>query len=241
MVHHIFAEVRSGHVRHTAASRILRQDSEAMDTVGFLVEDLAPASLKVIEAYKKWPNSGEPNETGFNIENDTSDSFYLELAKTPERSKRFGGGMRFMTRGSLYDLSHLIRGYDWASLEATGGTVVDVGGGHGGVSRALAEAFPGIKFIVQDLAGTVEEGQKLLPAELKSQITFMPHDFFQEQPVKNADIFFFRFILHNWSDKYATQILRNLIPAMKDGTRVVIYEFLPDVAATTKWTQKQPR
>lgn len=106
-----------------------------MDAVGFLVEDLAPASLKVIEAQQKWPNSAEPNETGFNIENNTDESFYLELAKTPERSRRFGGGMRFMTRGSLYDLSHLVNGWDWPAIEAAGGTVVDCGGGHGGVSK----------------------------------------------------------------------------------------------------------
>lgn len=141
MINRIFAELRPGFLRHTAASRILRQDPEAMDAVGFLVEDLAPASMKAIEAQQKWPNSSEPNETGFNVENDTSDSFYIELAKTPERARRFGGGMRFMTRGSLYDITHLVRNWDWASIEAVSGTVVDIGGGHGGVSKN----FPGFR------------------------------------------------------------------------------------------------
>jgi len=208
-----------------------------MDTIGFLVEDLAPASLKVVEAHQKWPGSGEPNETGFNIENDTNDSFYIELAKTKERARRFGGGMRFMTRGSLYDINHLIRGYEWASVD----TVVDVGGGQGGVSMALAKAYPNLKLVVQDLPGTAEEGERLLPASLKSQVSFMGHDFFTEQPIKNADVYFFRFILHNWSNKYAEKILKNLIPAMKPGSKVVIYEFLPDVVASTKWSDKQKR
>ena len=241
MINRVFAEVRPGYVRHTAASRLLHEDHEAMDTVGFLVEDLAPASTKVIEAHKKWPGSGEPNETGFNIEFNTGDPFYLEMAKTPERARRFGGGMRFMTRGSLYDLSHLVRGYNWAALDKVGGTVVDLGGGHGGVSRALAGATSKLQFVVQDLAGTVKEGEKLLPAELHGRIKFMEHDFFTEQPVKGADVYFFRFILHNWSDKYSFEILRNLIPAMKDGSKVVIYEFLPSEVATTSWSQKQPR
>ncbi|KAF2205447.1 putative O-methyltransferase [Delitschia confertaspora ATCC 74209] len=241
MINRIFAETRPGYVRHTAASRILRQDSEAMDTIGFLVEDLAPASLKVNEAHQKWPNSGEPNETGFNIENKTDDSFYIELAKTPERARRFGGGMRFMTRGSLYDINHLIHGYDWKSINEVGGTVVDVGGGQGGVSMALAKEFPNLNLIVQDLPGTAEEGERLLPKALKGQVSFMGHDFFQEQPIKDADVYFFRFIFHNWSDKYSIQLLKNLIPAMKDGSRVVIYEFLPDVVANTKWTEKQKR
>ena len=241
MISRVFAETKPGHVRHTAASRILAQNPEAMDTVGFLIEDLAPASLKVIEAHEKWPGSGEPNQTGFNIENNTEDSFYIELAKTPERAKRFGGGMRFMTRGSLYDINHLIRGYDWASIDAVGGTVVDVGGGQGGVSQALANAYPNLKLIVQDLPGTAEEGERLLPPTLRKQVTFMGHDFFTEQPIKEADVYFFRFILHNWSDKYAEKILGNLIPAMKPGSRVVIYEFLPDDVATTLWSDKQKR
>ena len=242
MTNRFFAETRPGFVRHTASSRILREDAEAMDTIGFLVEDLAPASLKAIEADQKWPASEEPTETGFNIENSTDKSFYLELAENPERARRFGGGMRFMTRGSLYDLGHLIRGYDWESIDAAGGTVVDIGGGHGGVSRALASSFPCIKFVVQDLPGTAQEGQDILPEKLKGRISFQGHDFFTEQPVKDADIYFFRFILHNWSDKYAVQILKNLLPAMKNGAKVVIYEFLPDEVAThSRWTQKQPR
>lgn len=212
-----------------------------MDTVGFLLADLAPASDKVIEALEKWPGSGEPNETGFNIENKTSDPFYLELAKIPERSRRFGSGMRFMTQGTLYDINHLINGYEWAALDEKGGTVVDIGGGHGGVSRALASATSKLQLIVQDLPGTVKEGESILPAELKERVTFMAHDFLTEQPVKGADVYFFRFILHNWSDKYATRILGNLIPAMKDGSKVVIYEFLPADVATTVWSEKQSR
>ena len=127
-----------------------------------------------------------------------------------------------MTQGSLYDINHLIDGYDWGAFDRPGGCVVDVGGGHSGISQALARATKHLYFVVQDLKGTVAEGIKLLPDDLSDRVQFMPHDFFEEQPIRHANIYFFRFILHNWSDKYAARILEKPIPAMKDGSRVVI-------------------
>ena len=241
IINNFFQEKTPGFVSHSAASLLLKQSEGMQDTAGFLLYDIAPGSVHVIEAMQKWPHSAEPTETGFNIAEKTSDSFYQHLARDAERSRRFGGGMRFMTQGSLYDINHLIDGYDWGAFDRPGGCVVDVGGGHGGVSQALARATKHLNFVVQDLKGTVAEGIKLLPPDLSDRVQFMPHDFFEEQPIQHADIYFFRFILHNWSDKYAAKILEKLIPAMKDGSRVVIYEFLPDEVANTSWTQKQKR
>ena len=115
-----------------------------MDAVGFLIEDLHPASTKVLEVFAKYPGSEEPNMTGFNVENNTSDPLYIEIAKKPERARRFGGGMRFLTRGSHYDINHLVRGYDWSKLDKRGNTIVDCGGGHGAVSRASAGAISNV-------------------------------------------------------------------------------------------------
>jgi hypothetical protein len=241
MMYRVFTESRPGFVAHSAASRLLSTDAAALDTVGFLVEELAPAGTKVIEAEAQWPHSAEPNETGFNVAFNTTDSFYREIAKTDERARRFGAAMRFMTSGTFYDIAHLIRGYDWSALDVPGAVVVDVGGGQGGVSQALAGATAHLRFVVQDLEGTVLEGERILPRHLQGRVTFQAHDFFTPQPVKHADVYFFRYILHNWADKYAVQILRNLIPAMKAGSRVIIYEFLlPDVSQP-EWTKKQWR
>jgi hypothetical protein len=52
----------------------------------------------------------------------------------------------------------------------------------------------------------------------------MAHSFFTEQPVKDADIYYFRWILYGWSDKYCIKILRALIPALKRGARIILSE-----------------
>lgn len=76
--------------------------------------------------------------------------------------------------------------------------------------------------MVQDLAKVVIDGPSHVPEEYRQRISFMEHDMFQEQPVKDADVYFFRSVFHNWPDKYCVQMLRALIPAMKPGARVVI-------------------
>lgn len=140
--------------------------------------------------------------------------------------------------GGRFSNDHLIRGYDWARLDHEGATVVDIGGGHGAVSIAIANSMEKIRFIVQDLPVTISQGVKLLPKTLSSRVSFMPHDLLVQQPVRGADIYFFRYILHNWPDAYDRKILKAVVPAMKDGSRIICYEFLPADVSETAWSQK---
>jgi hypothetical protein len=50
----------------------------------------------------------------------------------------------------------------------------------------------------------------------------MQHDFFTPQPVKDADIYLYRWIFHNWDDEKSISILRNLIPALKKGAMIQV-------------------
>lgn len=119
-----------------------------------------------------------------------------------------------------YSAEYLIMAFPWGS----GGelTVVDVGGGRGHISRALVDHSPAVKCIVEDSPDVIVQGQEDLPADLRGRISFQAHDFFQEQPVKGADVYLLRLILHDWSDKYAKMILKALTPALRSGAKVVI-------------------
>lgn len=123
-----------------------------------------------------------------------------------------------------HNAEFLVHGYPWASLGHA--VVVDVGGSEGAHSAALARAFPNLEFIVQDLPTVAEAMQnKPRPVELADRIKFMPHDMFTEQPVA-ADVYLFRWIFHDWPDKYVIRILQQLIPVMKNGARVLINEII---------------
>ena len=233
-VKHIFRQTGNDTVTHTPASRALVGTQGFNDEVGFITNEMAFASAHSLQALEKYPSKDngattEQNKTGFSIANNTSDPIYTELAKDPERIRRFGSAMRHMTSGTVHDIAHLLSNYEWANLAQQGATVVDIGGGQGGISRALASAFPGLNCVVQDLSSAVTAGRVALPPEEKG-VTFMVHDFFSPQTLQ-PDVFFLRWILHNWSDKYCVQILRNLVPGLRSGAKVVVYEYLlPEVS-----------
>ncbi|KAL9119135.1 MAG: hypothetical protein Q9187_004309 [Circinaria calcarea] len=120
--------------------------------------------------------------------------------------------------------------------------LVDIGGSLGFVCSRLAQSFPYLNFVVQDLPSAIESGRTQLPPELSDRIKFMAHDFLTEQPVRGADVYLFRWVLHNWSDKYAVQILRNLIPALKQGARILINDLvLPEPGVLPAWPEERLR
>jgi 6-hydroxytryprostatin B O-methyltransferase len=105
-----------------------------------------------------------------------------------------------------------------------------VGGSSGHGCIALAQSFPDLDFIVQDLAKVVEKGENELRKrddvsdQVKSRIRFKPFNFFESQPESDADIYIMRQILHDWPDEEAKTILRNLRPAMKPTAKLLIME-----------------
>lgn len=87
-------------VRHTAASRRLATDQGLCDAVGLELEDIGPASSKLIEVWKKYgQESSEPTESAFCMYNETDKSIFAVLAGQSERARRFGSAMHFSTKG----------------------------------------------------------------------------------------------------------------------------------------------
>jgi hypothetical protein len=113
----------------------------------------------------------------------------------------------------------------FAENNLTKGTLVDVGGSHGSFSIPLVKKFPELRGIVQDQPKVIEVGAKKIPEDLNGRVEFMAQNFFAEQAIK-ADVYLLRWILHDWSDEYAVKILRALIPALKNGARIIIHEYI---------------
>lgn len=225
MTYRIFEEPQQGVVAHTAASKVLAEIPLLREWIGQSCEEMWLSASRTVDAIAKWPGSKEPHESGFNIACDTSNPIYMEISRDAHRAKRFANAMSLFHSLPGLQVSHLLDNYDWKSIgnEADGSAVVvDIGGSHGYVSIEIAQRFPSIECIVQDRPEVVAEAN--VPPHLSGRVRFMAHDFFTEQPIKGADVYYFRWILHNWSDKYAIRILRALVPALKHGARVVVSE-----------------
>ncbi|KAF5549287.1 peptide transporter PTR2 [Fusarium mexicanum] len=120
--------------------------------------------------------------------------------------------------------------YDWSKLGEA--TVVDIGGPSGHDSSTIAQAFPNLKFFVQDLPQLQTSFDEQVPAEIKSRVKFEPHDFLQPQNTQ-GDVYMLKMVLHDWPDKYAAKVLRHLVPNLESGSRILLVEAVapPDTAA----------
>ena len=222
MLNGYFVEQSPGQVAHSAMSLLLATSPSTQDYVGHSIGFSYPVSTKMVEMTERYQGSDAKNETAFNVAHDTALPMFAWLKGEKEHSARFGRLMGAMRAAPIYSVSHLVDGYDWSAVG--GGKVVDVGGSLGHTSLAIAEKNPQIDFVIQDLPEVVEQGRAKVPDAASQKLEFVAHDFFQEQPIKDADIYLLRQILHDWPDAEATTILKNLVASMKPSSKIVIMD-----------------
>ncbi|KAK5651494.1 hypothetical protein OQA88_11948 [Cercophora sp. LCS_1] len=181
---HTFAEPTKGVIAHTSLSRAIAE-------------------------LERFPGSGSPTETAWNLATGRKGAFWEEYATMPDEMGRFAEAMQLLAATARLDMRFLVEGHDWTGAK----TIVDVGGSRGELAGRLVAKEKGLKVVVEDREEVAQEVEG---------VEFRVHDFFGEQPVKGADVYVLRQILHDWSDEYAARILRALMPALKKGAKVVI-------------------
>ncbi|CAI2193475.1 4312_t:CDS:2, partial [Funneliformis geosporum] len=154
---------------------------------------------------------------------------YYSLPANKYKLERFNQAMvhanKIIGNGPFID-------YDWGLNENS--TVVDVGGGNGGSIIKLLSQYKKTKGIILDLPIVIEHTRKVwsenIHKELSDRVEFYPGNFFVDPPPK-ADVYYLKWILHNWSDTSAIKILKNLRSAISPSdppTKLVLLEILMD-------------
>ncbi|KAL1880550.1 hypothetical protein VTK73DRAFT_5563 [Phialemonium thermophilum] len=157
-------------------------------------------------------------------------TYWELLQQDPPRMERFIKAM------APLEASMPITGiYDFATAIAAGqanGTssdrilFVDVGGGKGHAIKAIHGETPSLpltQFVLQDRPEVIKTVEELDDPGLRD-VKKMAINFHQSQPIQGALIYFIRRCLHNYSDKAATNILRRLVEAMADDSKVLLQE-----------------
>ncbi|MCJ1247515.1 hypothetical protein MMC30_004729 [Trapelia coarctata] len=237
MTFHMFQEKRPGYVSHSSVTRFLLEDPVLYDCTGFTTEDMMPAFLGIVDALLKNPAADDPSKSGYMFAHGANEpSFYLHLAKDPEKIRRFTNCMSQATAGPQWSMHYLTDYFPWESLGA--GTVVDIGGSTGQAAFAISSKAPQLKLIVQDMADAIAAAKE----QPGVNVSHMVADFFSEQTVKGADVYLFRSVMHNWPDAWAARILRAQIPALKPGAKILIMdELMPDAEKMSLSTARTQR
>ncbi|KAI5919442.1 sterigmatocystin 8-O-methyltransferase [Camillea tinctor] len=245
----IFAETEPGkassRIQHTSRSAALAKSSGLRALVSTILDDAGAPMMVMHEALNKY-SKGKPEltqemtETAFALFHRTGalgkkyDNSWDLLENDGEgeekgwRQRNFVEFMRYVKE--IFHLEEIVLdSNDWAAMGE--GTVVDVGGSAGHDAMVLAKKFPKLKITVQDLPKVRSEFEATRPKELESRVTFMEHDFFEPQKVQ-ADVYLLKMILHDWPDEECAKILRALIPAIKPGARVILYEYIGNQGET---------
>jgi len=221
----IFHEPTAGVFGHTASSAALAHNEHLRNIALTSTHELSYILLKLAEALSQQQKKGKDGPVAaFNIEYPQYSNVFEFLSKDPESASRYHNYMVGRVMTSRWGLGHLQTAWDWASVGSK--TIIDCGGSSGHTCLALGPVAPEAKFIIQDIDPVaLEQGRATVgkAPHLAGRVQFVQHDFFLPQST-NADIYMFRHIFHDWSDEDTIKILKNLVPALKEGNRVLVSE-----------------
>jgi O-methyltransferase domain/Dimerisation domain len=106
------------------------------------------------------------------------------------------------------------------------GTVVDVGGGNGGLLAEVLSTHQELRGVLLELPDAVRAARvRLLEAGILDRVTLVEGSFFDRVP-DGGDVYVLARVLHNWTDEHAELILRQVKSAMPADARLIVLERL---------------
>lgn len=199
-----------GHYSLTELSKALCDDDpHSMRDVLCMVDDSWWNAFSQLEASLK---TGKP---AFEIHN--KDHFFHYLSEHAEQQHSFDKGMAKL---SSYDDEAIAEAFNFSIFS----TLIDMGGGRGGLAKAITNKYPQVKITVFDTPAVI----RLLDSRnFPRNISLQEGDFFAAIP--HADASIFKGVLHDFNDDMMHQILKNCAQQMPKNARLFIAEqVMPD-------------
>ncbi|HEX6405035.1 MAG TPA: methyltransferase [Pseudonocardiaceae bacterium] len=141
------------------------------------------------------------------------------LAEHPEDAAVFDAAM---TSISTAETASIVKAYDFSRFR----TIVDVGGGRGGLLAAILSANPNLQGVLFDIPTVVaESGDELSRVEIVDRCKVVSGDFFESVP-EGGDAYLLSNVIHDWDDDRAAQILGRCRAAMGGSACVLLAEIV---------------
>ena len=106
-------------------------------------------------------------------------------------------------------------------------TFVDVGGANGQFAFSLSQAYPHLSGAVLDIPTLKPKFSELKKKFSECNVAFLAGDFFEDIPIKDADVLILKNVLHDWDDTKAHKILMNCRQSMiRAGQQLLIIEIM---------------
>ncbi len=211
--HGIFTRRRDGRYALTGPARALCRDSPA---------SLRDAALFFGSATHRahWTHVVDAVRTGDPVWLEVDGAPFFEYIRT---DRQFGDLFdRAMTSIGSLTTESLFAAYDFGRF----GTIVDIGGGQGGMLTEILTRVPatrGVLFDLPDVAATAAE--RFTAAGLDGRAEVATGSFFDVVPA-GGDAYLLKHIVHDWPDERAEAILRTVRAAMRPSARLIIVEIV---------------
>jgi hypothetical protein len=203
--HGVFSERAPGEFIASELSKVMRDDAPGSLRAGLrmvnsawwaAVGDLGHALATGAPAFDQ--RQGRP--------------FFAYLREHPDDQQRFDAGMASNSRAAERAIA---AAYDFGSAR----TIVDVGGGRGGLIRAILEQHAAVRGTVFDQPHVVQHAS--LPDAGRTET--VAGDFFEGVPA-GADLYLIKGVLHDFDDERCRVILANIRRAMPPGSKLLVVE-----------------
>ncbi|TAQ89050.1 hypothetical protein B7494_g2627 [Chlorociboria aeruginascens] len=192
-----FFEPEPGVFQHTAISSLIATDDSIHAVLAMQSQEMFQAASETTACIQKAPFDSGTRFTPFASRHGLP--VYAWYNEHPEQGARFALAMAGSTKMDR-QISELCD-FPWLSLKG----------------NKIVNQYPNLNFVVQDiyekmLAQAFKDSKM---EALKDRITFMQYDFFQPQPIHDANAYFLRQVIHNYNDIDAIRIFRNFVPALE--------------------------
>jgi O-methyltransferase domain len=143
-----------------------------------------------------------------------------------EQGHTFDRAMQCFTE---IQIGPLVSAYDFSQVR----DLVDVGGGRGALMRAVLKAHGGMSGVLYDRNEVVTEAERYFQEEnLSGRCELRAGNFFDSVPAGHGT-YMIKHVLHDWDDAAVGTIFRNIRAAMRDDSKLLIFECLLDAPSNT--------